>query len=228
MGPSAELIVDPGLGRADQPVAGLGISTTPRVVKRAFDLLLATILLLALLPLAAVIVFAIMMDSPGPPLFVHRRVGKHGRPFGVLKFRTMAHAQECDPAAGPDTEAAIEWRRTRKLRSDPRVTRVGRLLRKYSLDEVPQLLNVVAGQMSLVGPRPVVVDEIELFGDDVAKVLSARPGMTGLWAVNGRNLVSYRDRVRLESSYIDRWSLLLDLKILCRTIPCVLSGRGAC
>ena len=220
--------MDPGLGRVDQPFTGIGMSTTSRAIKRAGDLVLALLLLLLLLPIVAVVVFAIMMDSPGPPLFVHRRVGKHGRPFGVLKFRTMAHAQEWDPVAGSATEAANEWKRTRKLRSDPRVTRVGRLLRKYSIDEVPQLLNVVAGQMSLVGPRPVVVDEIELFGDDVAKVLSARPGMTGLWAVNGRNLVSYRDRVRLESSYIDRWSLLLDLKILCRTIPCVLSGRGAC
>ena len=134
------------------------MSIDVRAMKRAGDIVIALLLLLLSLPIVAAVLFAIMMDSPGSPLFVHRRVGRQGRPFGVLKFRTMAHAPAV-VGSGPMARTprlAIEWRRTRKLRSDPRVTRVGRLLRKYSFDEVPQLLNVVAGQMSLVGPRPVV------------------------------------------------------------------------
>jgi len=223
--PDVTGVVEPALehpSRLEASVAG-------RAIKRTIDIGVALLVLLPLLPFIAAIALAIVIDSRGSPLFVHRRVGRRGRPFGVLKFRTMS--DRLRPSWTPDSDAdpalALEWKRARKLRDDPRVTRLGRFLRKYSIDEVPQLFNVLIGHMSLVGPRPVVDDELELFGDAAGRVLTARPGVTGLWTVNGRNHVTYPERVLLEARYIDEWSLRLDLEILLKTIPCVLSGRGA-
>jgi lipopolysaccharide/colanic/teichoic acid biosynthesis glycosyltransferase len=156
-------------------------------------------------------------------------MGRSGIEFGLLKFRTMTRGagERHEDFLRGRPEAFREWQRVRKVRSDPRVTRMGRILRRCSLDEVPQLINVIRGEMSLVGPRPVVREELERFGERAALVLSVTPGMTGLWAVNGRNEVSYEDRVELECRYVREWSLRLDLRILLRTVPMVLGCRGA-
>jgi exopolysaccharide production protein ExoY len=198
-------------------------------VKRTIDFAAGLLAVALTSPLMLLISLAIVLDSRGSPLYVHRRVGRFGLGFGVLKFRTMVRdaddrwAEELES----NPELAQDWERTRKVRDDPRVTRVGRLLRKYSLDELPQLVNVVLGHMSLVGPRPVVEEELELFGDATPTVLSVRPGVTGLWTVSGRSDVSYEERVALETSYVRGWRLALDLSILVKTVPCVLTGRGA-
>jgi exopolysaccharide production protein ExoY len=176
-----------------------------------------------------VVATAIAMDSRGPVLFVQRRIGRNGRLFSLLKFRTMVADGEAVLAAHleSNTELLLEWERFRKLRDDPRVTRIGSFLRKYSVDELPQIVNVLRGQMSLVGPRPVTTDELELLGDRGPLIVGVRPGLTGLWAVSGRSDVSYQERAQLEYRYALEWSLWMDLKILMRTIPAVLRGRGA-
>lgn len=206
----------------------LAASPYSRIVKRAIDILGASIALVVTLPLMLIVAAAIMVDSPGKPWFVHPRVGREGRRFGVCKFRTMVNGVD-RPKTGVDSDDTLarEWDDTWKLREDPRVTRIGRFLRKYSLDELPQLINVVLGQMSLVGPRPVVDEEISKFGDAAPTVLTVRPGITGLWSVSGRNDVSYEDRVILEERYVREWTLRRDIAILLKTIPCVVSGRGA-
>lgn len=200
-----------------------------RSLKRAVDLVLSVSGLALVLPLILLISLAIIVDTPGSPIFIHRRVGKSGREFGMVKFRTMIpQAQErLRDLLSDHPELLNEWRNLQKVRSDPRITRVGRLLRRYSLDEIPQLLNVILGQMSLVGPRPIVRDEVERFGDQMALIQSVRPGVTGLWAVSGRTDASYEDRVALEARYVREWSPVLDARILMRTIPRVFQGSGA-
>jgi undecaprenyl-phosphate galactose phosphotransferase len=200
-----------------------------RSVKRAIDLVLSVIGLAVALPLIALISIAIMVETPGSPVFIHRRMGKSGREFGMVKFRTMIpRAQErLRDLLSDHPELMNEWQSLQKVRSDPRITRVGRFLRKYSLDEIPQLLNVIWGQMSLVGPRPIVRDEVERFGDQMPLIQCVRPGLTGLWAVSGRTDASYEDRVALESRYVRDWSPVLDARILLRTIPRVFRGSGA-
>lgn len=200
-----------------------------RGTKRTIDVIGATVSLVLMFPIMVLVSLAIVVDSPGSPIFVHERVGRRGRPFGVMKFRTMSCRDEdgWERKIGADPDLALEWSQTWKVRHDPRVTRIGRWLRKFSVDELPQLLNVLAGHMSLVGPRPVVPGELELFGDTAPTILSVRPGITGLWAVSGRNEVSYEERVQLEASYVDRWTLGRDAAILLRTIPCIVRGRGA-
>ncbi len=196
-------------------------------VKRALDLGGATLALVLFAPVMAVLWVAIKLDSAGPALFTQKRLGLGGRPFPCLKFRTM----RVDAEAVLNANAALhrEYRdRDYKLpvRTDPRVTRVGRFLRRTSLDELPQLVNVVLGQMSLVGPRPVVPPEIEHFGDDAAELLSVRPGITGAWVVKGRNRVEYPERANLELTYVRTWSLAGDFVILYRTVKAVIDGEG--
>jgi undecaprenyl-phosphate galactose phosphotransferase len=199
-----------------------------RAVKRVFDVVLASALLLVLAPFFLMTVALIARDG-GPAFFSHRRVGMHGRPFGCLKFRTMVtnadavlkRVLESDPAA------AREWARDFKLRNDPRITPIGRFLRKTSLDELPQLINVLRGEMSLVGPRPIIEAEIERYGDDIRYYLEARPGLTGLWQVSGRNDSGYARRVQLDAWYVKNWSLWHDITILLKTVRVVLSKEGA-
>ncbi|HYR93985.1 MAG TPA: sugar transferase [Methylomirabilota bacterium] len=194
-------------------------------VKHATDLTLALSGLALLAPLFLVLAVAIKLDSPGPTFYGHARVGKDGRRFRMLKFRSMRQ----------DAEACIAELRQRnevsgpmfKIRRDPRVTRVGRFLRRYSLDELPQLLNVVRGEMSLVGPRPPLVAEVERYEDWELGRLRAVPGITGLWQVSGRAEVPFHDMVRLDLHYIRNWSFALDTEILLRTIPAVLTTKGA-
>jgi exopolysaccharide production protein ExoY len=200
-----------------------------RCVKRMMDMTLSLVGLVLVTPFLAVIAVAIVAESPGSPIFVQRRVGRYGATFGLIKFRTMVPRAEerLDECLAANAALDEEWRRSRKLRSDPRVTRVGRFLRRYSLDELPQLVNVLIGHMSLVGPRPVPQHEGPMFGPSWPLVLSVRPGLTGLWAVSGRTDVSYETRVALEASYVHDCCMRTDFAIIGRTIPWVLEGRGS-
>ena len=198
-------------------------------LKRIFDLLACGLFTLATLPLFLALVLLIRLDTPGPAIFRQTRVGRGGKLFQVFKFRTMqadaATTLKAYLAAHP--EEAEEWAKDQKLRHDPRVTRVGRFLRRTSLDELPQLFNVLRGEMSFVGPRPIVEDEIKRYGDVFAMYAQVLPGITGLWQISGRNDVSYEERVALDRYYITNWSVWLDWYILARTVPVVLGMRGA-
>lgn len=200
-----------------------------RVLKRGMDLLLVFLCLPALLLLIASIAIAIRMTSPGPIFFSHRRIRGHGRFFSMWKFRTMcvnsAEVLESYLAANPDARA--EWRKTHKLKHDPRVTKVGEFLRRTSLDELPQLWNVLTGTMSLVGPRPIVAAEVEKYGEYFADYCMVKPGVTGLWQVSGRSQLSYPERVQLDRKYAHNWTLLGDVQILCRTLSSVVNQDGA-
>jgi exopolysaccharide production protein ExoY len=203
--------------------------TIQRATKRVLDLIASLLHIVVMIPFVSVIAIAIAIDSRGPVLFVQRRVGRSGREFPLIKFRTMVVDGEAALAlhVGSDSELLQEWERSRKLREDPRVTSVGRFLRKHSIDELPQLINVLWGNMSLVGPRPVRQDEIAYFGERSTEILSVRPGLTGLWAVNGRSDVSYVERAEFEYQYAVGWSLWMDFRILAQTLPVVLHGHGA-
>lgn len=199
------------------------------VTKRAIDVPLAAVALLILLPLILLVAIAVRLTSPGPILFGHRRIGLGGRAFRCWKFRTMVTNGDdvLDRHFRNNPEARREWQVARKLKDDPRVTRLGAALRAYSLDELPQLINVLRGDMSLVGPRPVVTDELEQYGPAAEHYLRARPGITGLWQVSGRSDVSYDARVRMDVAYVDRWSLGGDFMILLYTIPAALAAKGS-
>ncbi len=194
--------------------------------KRGLDLVLASVLLLVLLPLWLVIAGVIATSSPGPVLFRQRRSGQDGRVFTCLKFRTMVVDAEARLKADPALAAlhGENW----KLTNDPRVTGIGRVLRKTSLDELPQVVNILRGEMSVVGPRPVQLLELEReYGHWGPVVFSAKPGVTGLWQVSGRSDVTYAERVALDLEYAHRRNLWLDLKIVAKTVPATLFGRGA-
>ena len=199
-----------------------------RLVKRVFDQLVALLLLLVLAPLLLLLVVLVRLDG-GPAFYAHGRVGAHGRPFRCLKFRTMVVEGDrvLRELLDADPDASREWAETRKLRRDPRITRIGRLLRKTSIDEMPQLINVLRGEMSLVGPRPIVEAEIIRYGGDIDYYLETRPGMTGLWQISGRNEISYARRVQLDVWYVRNWTLWHDIMILFKTAPAVLRKEGA-
>ncbi|MFW5655448.1 MAG: sugar transferase [Roseicyclus sp.] len=199
------------------------------MAKRSADIVLAGSALVMLSPLFLGLFLLMKARMPGPFLYAHERVGHGGRRFRCLKLRTMCMDGDAvlrrHLAADPD--ARREWDETRKLRNDPRVTPLGRVLRELSLDELPQFLNVVAGDMSLVGPRPVVADELDRYGMSRRHYVSVRPGVTGLWQISGRNETSYARRVALDRYYASRRSHALDLAILVRTVPAVVASRGA-
>lgn len=199
-----------------------------RVMKRLFDVTVASALLVLLAPFMLGVAALIRRDG-GPALFAHRRVGMNDTRFGCLKFRTMiVNADEVlRRVLETDPEARAEWERDFKLRNDPRITPVGRFLRRTSLDELPQLINVVRGEMSLVGPRPIIEKEMERYGDDIRYYLEARPGLTGLWQVSGRNDSGYGRRVKLDAWYVKNWSLWHDITILLKTVRVVLTKEGA-
>ena len=216
----------------DAPLLRLrpGLASRPsQAVKRIFDVAVALLLLGSLAPIC-LIVSLMITRSGGPIFFAHERVGRGGRIFKCFKFRTMVPdaAAVLEQVLALDPEARDEWLRTRKLKNDPRITRIGKLLRVTSVDELPQLINVVLGDMSLVGPRPVVQQELrEHYKGDSSYYLLVRPGLTGLWQISGRNLTDYQQRVHLDSWYVRNWSLWSDIVILFRTIPVVIAGRGA-
>jgi undecaprenyl-phosphate galactose phosphotransferase len=200
-----------------------------RFCKRLMDMVIGSLILLAVSPVMLLIAAAIRLESVGAPVFVHRRIGRRGSSFPCLKFRTMVRDADQVLAAllAADPAAQAEWSRDFKLRHDPRVTRVGRFLRATSLDELPQLLNVLAGQMSLVGPRPIIREEIAKYGAAIEDYYMVRPGLTGLWQVSGRNDVSYEQRVEMDSWYVRNWSPWFDLTLLFRTLAVVMAGKGA-
>ena len=196
-----------------------------RVAKDVFDRLVAALLIVAIAPVLAVVAVLIRTTSPGPAFYRHRRIGKNGREFDVLKFRSMVVDAE---ARMDDLMVLNEGNEVQfKLRSDPRVTRVGRVLRKYSLDELPQLFNVLRGEMSLVGPRPHVTREVEQYGPAMHRRLLVKPGITGLWQVSGRSDLSWEESVELDVRYVENWSPALDAVILLRTAGAVLRSSGA-
>jgi len=199
-----------------------------RLTKRIFDTVSALALLILLSPIMLLIGVLIRQDG-GPALFAHPRIGKRGRVFNCYKFRTMVvdAEQQLEHLLQQRPELRAQWESERKLRHDPRVSRLGYFLRKSSLDELPQLINVIRGEMSLVGPRPVVRTELPRYGDQVGYYLMVRPGMTGLWQVSGRNDVDYDSRVYLDSWYVKNWSLWYDLIILLKTVKVVLKRTGA-
>ena len=196
--------------------------------KRLFDIVVASTLLIVLSPLL-ILLYAIIYLEGGSAVFSHTRIGKNGRKFGCLKFRSMVtNASELlQELLENDPDARAEWEKDFKLKNDPRITKIGRFLRRTSLDELPQLFNVLKGEMSLVGPRPIVDSEIEYYGSKYIFFRSVTPGITGLWQVSGRNDVSYENRVALDETYARNWSIWLDFKILFSTIPVLLLGsRG--
>ena len=199
-----------------------------KLLKRTFDLIVATLLLLLLSPLLGYIGWKVSRDG-GSPIYGHERIGQGGRKFKCLKFRSMImNSQEVlETLLATDSEARAEWERDFKLKNDPRITRIGHFIRKTSLDELPQMWNVLKGEMSLVGPRPVVEKELERYGDDAEYYLMAKPGMTGLWQVSGRNDVDYATRVYLDGWYVKNWSLWYDIAIMFKTIGVVLHRDGA-
>ena len=194
--------------------------------KRCFDIILSSILLLILSPVMLLLSVIICCSSKGPVIYRHHRLGKNGVPISIYKFRTMI----ADADKRFDLFSATqyeEWKKNYKLEDDPRVTMIGRFLRKSSLDELPQLVNVIKGELSLVGPRPVIEEEAELYGSNRDKFLSITPGLTGYWQAYARSDCSYEQRMRMELYYIDHQSLGWDIKILFATVTRVLSGKGA-
>ncbi|MGY3146007.1 exopolysaccharide production protein ExoY [Bradyrhizobium sp. USDA 3397] len=192
-------------------------------VKRSIDLVLAAFGILLFSPLLLLCCLALILFSPGPLLFRHRRVGFNGQTFDCLKFRTMAPdaAERLQRLLESDPAAAAEWKAARKLRADPRVTPLGAALRRSSLDELPQLFNVIRGDMSIVGPRPVTEEELARYAYKIDAYLACRPGITGLWQVSGRSTTTYRRRVACDAFYARNWSIMLDAKIMLATIPAV-------
>jgi exopolysaccharide biosynthesis polyprenyl glycosylphosphotransferase len=216
-----------------RPVAGLTLlhvdhpelSGPRKVLKGAFDRVMAAIALVMLAPLMVVLAMAIRLSDKGPALFTQIRIGRHGRPFKIYKFRTMvvdAENRAAELRSYNDNDGVIF-----KMRRDPRVTPVGARLRKWSLDELPQLINVFRGEMSLVGPRPALPDEAERYADHVRRRLVVKPGLTGMWQVNGRSDLSWDESVRLDLRYVENWSFALDLQILWKTFSVIFRGAGA-
>jgi exopolysaccharide biosynthesis polyprenyl glycosylphosphotransferase len=237
-GPRIDLMVAPSMGHAfgprliprqspELPLVHLDeprLSGPQRLLKGAADRLAAGLLLVILAPVIAVIALAIRLTSRGPVFFVQERIGRRGRLFRFVKFRTMvdgAHELRADVLGTPDQHMPERYRR------DPRITSVGRFLRRWSLDELPQLVNVLTGSMSVVGPRPMLMDEAHLLGDGDQRRHLTKPGLTGLWQISGRKETSWQERMQLDLDYVERWSPALDLVILLRTFRVVLTGDGA-
>jgi Undecaprenyl-phosphate galactose phosphotransferase WbaP len=214
----------------------LGFATSHRLtmfwnlaMKRLMDLFIVGIGGLILLPLLLVIALFVKLGSRGPVLYGHKRLGLDGKPFKALKFRSMVvdADKKLESLLASNPKLREEWETSQKLKADPRVTKIGRLLRRTSFDEFPQLLNILKGEMSLVGPRPVTETEIKKYGENYRRIFSVKPGLTGLWQVSGRSDTDYTERVSYDTYYIQSWSVWLDLWILYRTPGAILKGRGA-
>lgn len=202
------------------------IKSPYKLIKRACDIGLSSIGLIALAPVFLIIGIAIKIDSKGPAFFVHKRIGKNGKIINIYKFRTMYEGSE-NMITKFSKEQLEEYNKNYKLKEDPRVTKIGKFLRKTSLDELPQILNILKGELSIVGPRPVVSNELEKYGKDKDKFLSIKPGLTGYWQVNGRSLTSYEDRMKMELYYVENRGAWLDIKIFFKTIISVIKKEGA-
>ncbi|MFL6447018.1 MAG: sugar transferase [Bryobacteraceae bacterium] len=216
-------------GRAAEAVHHTSSHPSICLAKRLFDIVFAACALLTFLPILAACAIALKAESAGPLFFRQRRLGTNGVPFEIVKFRTMVADAEAVLSAylALDPIARREWEANRKLKQDPRITRAGALMRKFSLDEVPQFWNVLKGDMSIVGPRPIVPAEVQYYADGFASYAAVRPGITGLWQVSGRNDVSYPNRVALDCKYVRFWSLRMDLAIIAKTVSTVVRAAGA-
>ena len=197
-----------------------------RIVKRILSILCSVISIIVLSPLFIIISLIVKISSKGSVFFIHERIGFQGKKFKLIKFRTMVDNAE-DMIASFNPEQKKEWEENFKLKDDPRITKIGKFLRKTSLDELPQLINILKGDMSFVGPRPIVEDELSWYGDNKEKLLSVKPGLTGWWAVNGRSDVPYPERCDLELYYVDHFSFGLDLKIIIKTFVAIIKKDGA-
>ena len=216
----------PELKSTARPLASPGIKPVGGIQKRIVDICIASTALLLLAPIFVLVSLLVMGFNGGTIFYRHKRLGHDGRHFDCLKFRTMVSDADTVLAKHLENrEAAEEWASTRKLKNDPRVTRFGEILRKSSVDELPQLINVIKGEMSIVGPRPIVDAEVPKYGSAINHYFRARPGVTGAWQVSGRNSVSYDYRVKLDREYVSNWSTKRDLLIIAKTIPVVLSAR---
>lgn len=195
-------------------------------IKRILDVMLATIALIILSPFFLLIGIIIKLDSKGPIFFTHNRIGKNGKPFKMYKFRTMY--QNAQEMINDFTEEQMkEWKENYKLKNDPRITKIGNILRKTSLDELPQIWNIIKGDLSIIGPRPVIDEELEKYGSNKEKFLSITPGLTGYWQANGRSDTTYEERMEMELYYVDHISWKLDVKIFFKTIVSVIKKEGA-
>ncbi len=199
-----------------------------RILKRVFDIFGSLSIIVILSPLLLYISLKVKRDG-GPAIFGHERIGKNGKPFKCLKFRSMVvnSKEVLESLLKNNMEAKAEWDATFKLKDDPRITKIGAFLRRTSLDELPQLFNVLKGEMSLVGPRPIISAELERYNDEIDYYLLSKPGMTGLWQVSGRSDVDYDTRVYLDAWYVKNWSMWNDIAILFKTISVVLKKEGA-
>jgi Undecaprenyl-phosphate galactose phosphotransferase WbaP len=213
----------------------LGLATSHRLkmpwnlgVKRFIDVFIIIAGGIVVLPFLLFIAFLIKVTSPGPALYKHNRLGLNGKNIEVYKFRSMViDSGERLKKMMEDPNIREEWQSNHKLRDDPRITPIGKFLRRTSLDEFPQIINVLKGEMSLVGPRPVTEDEVPKYGDDFSRIFSVKPGMTGLWQVSGRSDMDYQDRVAYDTYYLQSWSLWIDLWVLYKTSGVVIKGKGA-
>ena len=195
-------------------------------VKRVFDLVISTIGLIILSPIFLILAIIVKLDSKGPVFFAHTRYGKNGKKFKMYKFRTMyENAQDMINDFTP--EQMKEWKENFKLQDDPRITKVGKFLRKTSLDELPQIVNIIKGDLSIIGPRPVIEEELKKYGENKEIFLSVTPGLTGYWQANGRSSTTYEQRMEMELYYIDHISPKLDFKIFFKTIESVIKKEGA-
>lgn len=199
-----------------------------RFLKRAFDIIFALFFLIILSPFILILALLIKKDG-GPAFYGHERIGQNGIRFKCLKFRSMAvNSQELlQQILNNNPEARQEWETTFKLKNDPRITTIGHFIRKTSLDEIPQLINILKGEMSTVGPRPVTEKELPMYNEDVKYYLMTKPGLTGLWQVSGRNDIDYESRVKLDTNYIQNWSFFKDIIIILKTVKVVLKKDGA-
>ncbi len=220
-GPRSHVVTDPHIVFASMRANGMG--------KRVFDVVAALGGLAVLLPILLTVALLIWLSDRGPALYGHRRVGRQGRTFLCWKFRSMVRNGDAVLAQhlAENPAAEREWRDTQKLTDDPRVTTIGRFIRKTSIDELPQLWNVLMGQMSVIGPRPITRTELDRYGKDRRYYLLVRPGITGLWQVSGRNSTTYERRIAIDRTYLENWSYSQDVMILWKTVPAVLKSEGA-
>lgn len=197
-----------------------------KYIKRIIDIIIASVGLIVLSPLFLVIAILIKIESPGPVFFGHKRIGKNRKEFKLWKFRSMVTNAE-DLIKNFTPEQMKEFKENFKLKNDPRITKVGKFLRKTSLDELPQLINIIKGDLSIIGPRPVIGEELEKYRNNTEKFLSVTPGLTGYWAANGRSNTSYEQRMQMELFYIDNMCLKMDIKVFLKTILSVVKKEGA-
>ena len=216
------------------PVAGIPLmhvgkpqaERSLKLTKRIFDIVVASLIIVLISPLLLITALLVKLEDGGPVIFKQKRIGRGGAAFPLYKFRSMVPNAEQIRAEQLEQHNEADGRLF-KMKKDPRVTRIGRFIRRYSIDELPQLFNVLKGEMSLIGPRPALANEVEQYKKHVRRRLDVRPGITGLWQVSGRSDLSWDDAVRLDLYYVDNWSLVQDIVILMKTVRAVLSSRGA-